>query len=128
MATYNAPWFGDGGRWHDRLAGATDERSGMSFDLLFCRKGEPGLDPEDLLSWAEKHGHFSKPETASPSFQLLYENEDTGVYFSIDYFPSEADEESSIPEGFVDVGLSFNLNYIRPSFFGPSTLRQYGHL
>ena len=53
--------------------------------------------------------------------QLWYENPKTGVYFSIDFEPKAPESPGDappIPDGYFDTGLSFNLNYNRPSYFG----------
>ena len=54
--------------------------------------------------------------------QWFFENEDTEVYFSFDYNePDEnfgTDEEFEPIENFYQTNFSFNLNFMRPSFFG----------
>lgn len=52
----------------------------------------------------------------------IFENEDTEVYFSFAFIESNEDEDSENKiihfENFEDTNFSFNLNFIRPSFFG----------
>lgn len=91
----------------------------MSFDLYFCRENN------SIPSIAELKEYFS---TASPFFKVndlndggvesFYENEGTGVYCSFSYSPLDANEL----EGYGSSGLSFNLNYLRPSFFAYETM------
>src|SRR5262249_20117339 len=83
----------------------------MSFDLFFCSREPKRLDFEAVAKWAEKMGYFKRDKD-----QLWYQNPDTGVYFSIEY--DEMPEDSPVPAGCHDTGLSFNLNYNRASFFG----------
>lgn len=87
----------------------------MSFDLHFCSPQAGRIDFESVAAWAEQRGPFIR----NPH-QLWYRNEDTGVYFSIDFEPEEpkTPDDSPIPAGYFDSGLSFNLNFNRPSFFG----------
>lgn len=84
----------------------------MSFDLYFCWHDEQPIGFDSVVEWSEKHRHFKRQND-----RLWYSNEDTGVYFSID-FEIKDTEESIIPSGYFDSGLSFNLNFNRPSFFG----------
>ena len=91
----------------------------MSFDLYFCRENN------SIPSIAELKEYFSM---ASPFFkvndpdaggvEVWYHNEATGVYCSFSYSPLDAQEL----EGFGSSGLSFNLNYLRPSFFAYETM------
>jgi len=87
----------------------------MSFDLFFCCKEAKALDFERVADWSERYPYFSRTAKG----QLFYENRDTGVYFSLDGSREDATdpEDSPIPAGFADVGLAFNLNFNRPSYF-----------
>ena len=87
----------------------------MSFDLFFCSREPKRIDFEAVVKWAETIGHFKRDRN-----QLWYQNPDTGVYFSIDHAatPPDDPEDSPVPAGCNDTGLSFNLNYNRASFFG----------
>lgn len=87
----------------------------MSFDLYFCSPDGRRVDFDAVAAWAKKRGPFVR----NPD-QLWYSNEDTGVYFSLDFEPDEPEtpEDARVPEGVSDAGLSFNLNFNRPSFFG----------
>jgi hypothetical protein len=83
----------------------------MSFDLFFCWDKTEPINFDSVVEWADQHTHFQRKAE-----QLWYENEDTGVYFSLDFDIKEA-KDSPIPPEFGDSGLSFNLNYNRPSYF-----------
>jgi hypothetical protein len=87
----------------------------MSFDLFFCWNRHERIDFEAVCSWSDAFGCFKRNDN-----QLWYSNEDTGVYFSLDFEPKQPSEGESpeIPEGYFDTGLSFNLNFNRPSYFG----------
>jgi hypothetical protein len=94
---------------------ASFSRETMSFDLFFCSPTGDRVDFESVAAWAAERGPFVRnPE------QLWYSNDDTGVYFSIDFAPNPPNppEDSPLPAGLSDSGLSFNLNFNRPSFFG----------
>lgn len=87
----------------------------MSFDLFFCWPRKERIDFTSVCRQAESWGYFEQTDN-----QLWYRNEDTGVYFSLD-FEAEAPadgEGPDIPEGYFDAGLSFNLNFNRPTYFG----------
>jgi hypothetical protein len=87
----------------------------MSFDLFFCWQEPKRIDFEAVAKWAEKIEYFERQNN-----QLWYQNPDTGVYFSIGYdaAPPDDSEDSRVPAGCNDTGLSFNLNYNRAGFFG----------
>lgn len=87
----------------------------MSFDLYFCWQRKEKLDFEAVATWATGIKNFSRKGN-----QLWYENPKTGVYCSFDFDPqaSETLENSPVPNGYFDSGLSFGLNFNRPSFFG----------
>ncbi len=86
----------------------------MSFDLYFCRKDGNNLDFSAIKAWAETYHPFEIGDA-----QLSYHNDATGVYFSLDFeSPEQTDQgESPVPADIPYSGLSFNLNFIRPSFF-----------
>jgi hypothetical protein len=84
----------------------------MSYDLIFCReKGRP-LAFEDVAAWALGRKHF---ERSGPG-QIWYENEKTGVYFSLEYENFDP-EDGFVPSEYEDIRLSFSLNFFRPNFF-----------
>ena len=87
----------------------------MSFDLYFCSSKGERIDFDAVAAWAKERGPFVR----NPD-QLWYSNKDTGVYFSLDFEPNapETPADARVPEGFFDSGLSFNLNFNRPSYFG----------
>ena len=87
----------------------------MSYDLFFCWDRHERIDLGSVCAWAEAFACFVRKDN-----QLWYQNQDTGVYFSLDHArePAGNVEGPEIPEGCFDVGLSFNLNFNRPSFFG----------
>lgn len=88
----------------------------MSFDLYFCWRKPDRINFDEVKAWAAETECF-RPNSA----QLWYSNPKTGVYFSFDFegkapeLPGDAPE---MPDGYFDSGLSFNLNYNRPSYFG----------
>jgi hypothetical protein len=86
----------------------------LSFDLYFCSPKGGRVDFDVLTVWAKERGPFARN-----SDQLWYSNEDTGVYFTLDFERNEPEtpEDARVPDGFFDSGLSFNLNFNRPSFF-----------
>jgi len=93
----------------------------MSYDLGFLRRhSSVPVSAQDLVQYFGSRPHYTTQER-----QFLYENEDTGVYFSFELDSDDGDgvdpdEEpvEEIADGLERVGLSFNINYFRPHFFG----------
>lgn len=91
----------------------------MSFDLYFC--GQDGSTPSipDLKQYFTTLPHFRvQDDDAAGAVEFWYQNEATGVYCDFSYSPLDAQELS----GCGSSGLTFNLNFIRPSFFAYETM------
>jgi hypothetical protein len=90
----------------------------MSYDLFFYKQKESEISTEKISKYLSDN---LVPANEGNS-QWFYENEDTEVYFSFDYNEPDADyepdEEAEPIENFDDTNFSFNLNFMRPSFFG----------
>jgi hypothetical protein len=86
----------------------------VSYDLLFYRLKKNAITEADIRKYLQTR------IAAAPggSDQWTYENEDTGVYCSFEY-DNPADQEAY--EGFEPTGFLFNINYMRPRFFGLET-------
>lgn len=86
----------------------------MSFDLFFHTKADAPVSEKDIR-------HYLSERIATPAdgalHQWPYDNEDTEVYFSFQYDKPDPSDEHSF-DGFHDTGFSFNLNFMRPDFFG----------
>lgn len=87
----------------------------MSYDLTFCVSGDlPAVSRGAFRAYFSNRPWYRVEET-----QALYENEDTGVYFCFDHSdPEAADPPTEGDEPSRPAGVSFNLNYYRPHFFG----------
>lgn len=90
----------------------------MSFDLYFCSRQARELDFGEVVGWSGRYSAFKR----SAETQLFYENGDTGVYFSLDYLPPADRTGLEIPVDVLLVGLSFNLNFLRPNFFATEAM------
>lgn len=93
----------------------------MSFDLFFCRENGERPSDEEIARACAKHPSFKQPEDAPRGF-WIYENEATGVYFTLEReaWTTEDDEfpELALEPPFVDAEMHANINFVRPSFFG----------
>ena len=88
----------------------------MSFDLYFCWRNPNRINFEEVKEWAAGDACFTRNDA-----QLWYSNPKTGVYFSVDFDaqePESPEDRPDLPDGYFDSGLSFNLNYNRPIYFG----------
>jgi hypothetical protein len=110
----------------------------LSYDLDFCvPEGAPAPTTAELEAYFKGRPWYQVNGT-----QAFYGNEDTGVYFSFELegeSPSEDDEdpreagaegaEAEQPaDGLRPIGLSFNVNYVRPSVFGLEAERELSAL
>jgi hypothetical protein len=90
----------------------------MSFDLYFCRRDGPTPSLPELKQYFAALPLFKIDDTNDGGVQFWYQNEATGVYCSFACSPIDAEEL----EGCGSSGLSFNLNFNRPSFFAYETM------
>jgi hypothetical protein len=90
----------------------------MSYDLFFYKQKGNEISTDRISKYLTDN---LVPANEGNS-QWFYENEDTEVYFSFDYYEPdedfEPDEETEPIENFEDTNFTFNLNFMRPSFFG----------
>lgn len=84
----------------------------MSFDLYFCRQNGPAPAIPELREYFSSRG-FAISDVAEGEVEFEYHNEATGVHCLFSYSPSVGDEL----EGCGSSGLTFNMNFNRPSFF-----------
>lgn len=83
----------------------------MSYDLYFRKKEQKSLSQDEFREYFEPRRNYKVEDK-----QAVYENEDTGVYFSFDYTEVDvANKESEIPAD--NSSASFNLNFLRPHIF-----------
>lgn len=89
----------------------------MSYDLYFYRKQNQQDKEGDIGNYLTENLCPSNEQAS----QWFYENDDTEVYFSFDLNEPETDpeilESETIPD-FDYTRFTFNLNFLRPDFFG----------
>lgn len=90
----------------------------MSFDLYFYKQKKTSLSEFEIANYLSNN----LVQVNESNNQWFFENEDTDVYFSIEINEPEDDPETiELFENFEDfenTHFSFNLNFMRPSFFG----------
>lgn len=91
----------------------------MSYDLFFYKHKDSNLTTDQIGEYLSNN---LTPVNENGN-QWFFENEDTEVYYSFETSdePDEEDEIEDLPDSFMDfvnTGFAFNLNFIRPSFFG----------
>ena len=90
----------------------------MSYDLYFYKRKENKTTEQEIAEYLT--ANFVPPNETGR--QWFFGNEDTEAYFSIDQNEPETDEEAvELFEKFDDFNnthFSFNLNFLRPDFFG----------
>ena len=90
----------------------------MSFDLYFCRQDKSAPSIPELKEYFSSLPCFRVNDIEAGGVEFWYENEVTGVHCSFSYSPSDAAEL----QGCGSSGLTFNLNFNRPSFFAYETM------
>ncbi|HEY4063187.1 MAG TPA: hypothetical protein VGM30_14875 [Puia sp.] len=90
----------------------------MSYELYFYRPKGSNLSERQIWDYLSSN---LTPVNESGN-QWWFENEDTEVYYSFDHNEPESDSKSiELYESFDDfdnTNFSFNLNFMRPTFFG----------
>jgi hypothetical protein len=87
----------------------------MSYDLIFFRKKDAGFDISKAFKYLDEKLHI---EDNRGRTQWFFQNKETGSYFSIDYSESIEENEVTFGPDYLNTGFSFNINYLRPEFFG----------
>lgn len=90
----------------------------MSFDLYFCRQNKSAPSISELKEYFSSLPLFQVNDVAAGGVEFWYQNEATGVYCLFSYSPLDAAEL----QGCGSSGLTFNLNFRRPSFFAYETM------
>lgn len=91
----------------------------MSYDLFFLRRrSEAPLSIDAFRTHFAEREHYSIAGDGRD--QAVYENRNTGVYFAFEHASPDEDREEldEVDDDFEHTGVSFNLNYWRPSIFG----------
>ena len=88
----------------------------MSYDLYFYKKKDKKVDKIEI----ERYLKRQKNIISDNEDQFYYQNDATAVYFSFDYNHPNTEEIlfDEIDESFEDTNFSFNINFMRPQFFG----------
>jgi len=91
----------------------------MSYDLYFYKRKSSNLSEQQVRDYLNNSNYFTLDENGS---QWNYYNEETGVYFGIDWNePNTEAEEIEIWDSFESYdnsNFNFTINFIRPNFFG----------
>jgi hypothetical protein len=96
----------------------------VSWDLYYVATQGRTLDSTAASEYLANLPHCTVQPTAGGGFQAWYEHPDTRVYWNCTYGPPSSDyeppfdPEKPLPAEFVDAGLSFNRNFMRPQYFG----------
>jgi len=86
----------------------------MSFDLWFATKAtNANLDIRQIRDWFTNRLHYD-PDGLENN-QVIYENQDTGVYFTFEF--GEFFDPHDLPDMDRPVEIILLLNYLRPKFF-----------
>lgn len=86
----------------------------MSYDLYFYKQKDCKTTDSDIRNYLGER--FQKTESSD---QFWYENKETGVYFSFEYDkPAPDDEPLEGFENYDNTDWMFNINFLRPQFFG----------
>jgi hypothetical protein len=90
----------------------------MSYDLYFFKHKSNPIATQQIGEYLSK----SLTDRNEQSNQWYFENEDTDVYYSFETIEPDGETDSDeLSEGFKDfedTHISFNVNFIRPNFFG----------
>src|ERR1044071_8792870 len=90
----------------------------MSYDLFFCRQNGSSPSIKELKTYFSALTFFRIADQTDGGIEVYYVNEATGVHCSFAYSPEDADDSGECSSS----GLSFNLNFNRPSYFAYETM------
>ena len=86
----------------------------MSYDLFLFPEGP--FEKKSFIEYFRGRPNYSLSEDGT---EALYENEDTGVYFTFYYLPEKEIPQEMAEEGWPRTNhIAFNMNYFRPHVFG----------
>ena len=75
----------------------------MGFKLRFLTEDQRFIDPRELVLWNQQNPYLSA-RSMPGGLQMVYENPETDVHFSVDYLPDEpGDDAFDTPEGYLDI-------------------------
>ena len=90
----------------------------MSYDLFFYKRKTDPIAKSAIEAYLNELPNLN----GNVENQWFFQNEDTGAYWSFEYYPpDENDTDIEIDEGFEDfedTNFMFNINFVRPNFFG----------
>lgn len=87
----------------------------MSYDLFFYKRKDNPVTSNTITEYLSQKLGITDNRGAR---EWSFENEDTNVYYSFQLEKESAIEEEEDYPDYENTGLSFNLNFMRPSFFG----------
>lgn len=88
----------------------------MSYDLFFYKRKQADLTTEKISAYLTSN----LKSTSGSNTQWFVDDEETETYFSIDYNAPDGESEEPLENiaDFDNTYFTFNLNYLRPDFFG----------
>lgn len=86
----------------------------MSYDLDFYKKENSNLTKQDIENYLTEN--LVQPNAENS--QWFFESEDTGVYYSFESDDNSSEDENEVYDGFEHTEFWFNINFLRPNFFG----------
>lgn len=86
----------------------------MGYDLDFYKKENSELTEQKIVGYLTRN--LVQPNKEGN--QWLFENKDTEVYFSFELNKESSDDDNEIFDGFKQTNFWFNINFLRPDFFG----------
>ena len=93
----------------------------MSFDLYFCNRLGAQIDVGQVQRHMKRLEHMTESQSNDGSLiQFEYRDPTTDVYRLFDLSkkaPTGQEETPVLPDGYVTMGLSVSINFVRPHFF-----------
>ena len=90
----------------------------MSYDLYFFKSRNSSVTEDQIATYLNQN----LDSTSENKMQWFVENEDTETYYSFDRYDPNSDHDDNEPslefEDLENTNFAFNLNYLRPDFFG----------
>lgn len=91
----------------------------MSYDLFFYKRKTDPITKSEIETYLNTLPNLE----GNAENQWFFQNKESGAYWTFEYYPSDGNDTDDVEydegfEDFEDTNFMFNINFVRPNFFG----------